>query len=294
MNDYNTNSDLDNYLLFTVIVEAGSITKAAKQLSLPKSKLSRRLAQLEQQLGSQLLIRTTRSQQLTEHGLLLYQQCQPHIAALASMEQLIYESQNKIKGQLKLLLPLEFFNRVVGQLITNFALQHAELEIQCAHYTQGTPEFDHQYDLVFVLHEQSLPATNWIGRTLLSFPQSIYQSQSIENKVDINLANISSEAAVVATENELWLFRDSNTQLVKPKVSTVMSSSEMRITACQRGLGLVKLPDYIAKTEENISALILEKPLLAQQLTLLYQSRNIPKKTRVFLDYFQSKIGCLS
>ncbi|MDT0603013.1 LysR family transcriptional regulator [Thalassotalea castellviae] len=287
---------LNGYLYFVTIVEQGSITKASRALSIPKSKLSRRLAQLEQQLGSQLLIRTTRKQQLTESGLLLYQACKPHVEALNVMESLVHDKQNKIKGKLSLLLPLEFFNKVISALITEFAFKYPDIEIHCHHYSDAYPEFDHQYDLVFVLHEKALPTSHWIGKTLLSFPQSIYaceNSQLADNNNTVEELLI--HKAITASESEQWLFRHNNSvQVFTPNIAMVLTSNEMRLEACQRGMGIVKLPDYIAKNNHKIKAISVEHNVMAQQLTILFQSRNIPAKTRTFIDYFQSKLGCLT
>ena len=59
-------TSLDDLSMFVSLVDSGSFTIAAKRLNIPKSKLSRHLVQLEKTIGSQLLIRTTRKQQLTE------------------------------------------------------------------------------------------------------------------------------------------------------------------------------------------------------------------------------------
>lgn len=286
---------LSDYLFFVTIVEEGSLTLASRKLSVPKSKLSRHLAQLEKQLGSQLLVRTTRRQTLTENGLQLYQLCKPHVEALSDIETTIGESAFKVKGTLRLLLPSEFFNKVISSLITDFALAYSDIEIHCHHYAEEYPEFDHQYDLVFVLHEEELPDSNWIGRTLLSFPQSIYSKENKCASAAKTISDLGECSVVCSNEKEQWLFRSADKiQLFTPKRAMVFSSQEMRVEACQRGVGLIKLPDYIAAGNSEIKPVDLTEALVAQRLTLLYQNRNIPAKTRTFLDYFQSKIGCLS
>lgn len=285
----------NGYLYFVTIVEQGSITQASQALSMPKSKLSRRLALLEEQLGSQLLIRTTRKQQLTESGLLLYQACKPHVEALNVMEHLVHDKQNKVKGKLSILLPLEFFNKVISGLITEFAFQYPDIEIHCHHYSSAYPEFDHQYDLVFVLHEETLPTSNWIGKTLLSFPQSIYVNKSQVIDESRSVEDLIHYRAIASSENEQWLFRNKESvQVFSPNIAMVLSSNEMRLEACQRGMGVVKLPDYIGRNNQKIKAFNIAGKVMAQQLTILFQSRNIPAKTRTFLDYFQSKLGCLA
>ncbi len=289
--------NLDNLSLFLSIVESGSLTGAAKALGMPKSKLSRRLALLESEIGSQLLVRTTRSQKLTETGEQLFRACKPHVEALKTAGASISDFISLPKGKLKILLPLEFFNQVMAELITEFALLYPEISVHCQHYSQEIPEQDLTYDLIFVLHEQSLPPSNWIAKTLLSFPQAIYASAKRNITKNIQPKELLGHSCILSQENQQWLFRESNnTMVIEPKTFMVLSSPEMRLAAVKRDLGIAKLPEYLINSDKGkdlIKRVMLCRSPVAQQLSVLYQSRTVAKKTRLFLDFFQSNIGCL-
>lgn len=281
--------------MFVSLVEAGSFTLAAKQLNIPKSKLSRHLVQLEQTIGSQLLIRTTRKQQLTESGHLLYQASKTHIDALREVEEEIGSFINEPKGQLNILLPLEFFNQVIGSLLTEFAKSYPKIKLNCNHYSTLLPDNDHHYELTFVLHETDLPASNWIAKTLLSFPQSIFAGSAFENNRELGLSVLQELPCILSEQQEQWLFRDgANIQSVSVQGRASFSSPSIRKQAVMQNLGVAKLPDYTCQQECNLQRLQLVKPPVALQLSVLYQSRDIPIKTRVFLDFFQSHLGRLS
>ena len=68
--------DVNDYLIFAELARAGSITEVARKLGLPKSTISRRLANLEERIGSRLINRTTRSQALTELGQAYLEYCE--------------------------------------------------------------------------------------------------------------------------------------------------------------------------------------------------------------------------
>ncbi len=301
-------NNLDDLLLFVTLVETRSFTLAAKKLGMAKSKVSRRLAQLEQKVGSELLIRTTRSQHLTESGRLLFCRCKTHIEALSHAQEELTSLIHEPQGTLNILLPLEFFNQVIGTLISDFCLLYPKIQLNCQHYSGTVPEFSPEFDLSFVLHEQTLPPSNWIAKELLSFSQSIYYSAKFENEVGHHELNSLLKKNVVEPEQlidyqcilseagEPWLFRDNDKiQVVNVEGRVVLTSPEMRLQASQQGLGLSKSPDYLLQKLhcERLHKLSLTKPLVAQRLSVLYQSRNIPIKTRTFLDYFQSNIGQL-
>ena len=68
----------------------------------------------------------------------------------------------------------------------------------------------------------------------------------------------------------------------------------MRQEATQRQLGLAKFANYECQADCKMKRVELNKAPIAQQLSVLYQSRNIAYKTRLFLDFFQDHIGRLS
>jgi len=298
-------SNLDDLHLFVSLVEAGSFTLAAKELGIAKSKLSRRLVMLEHKLGCELLLRTTRKQELTESGRLLFCACKEHIDALSKVEEELSSSLSQPQGKLNILLPLEFFNYIISTLIGDFLHRYPKISLHCQHYSGSVPEFDPKFDLCFVLHEQALPATNWIAKELLSFPQSIYispkiSSESVKNLVKkkvIKPEELTKFDCILAEENQPWHFRNDNKiEQVNVSGRVVLSSPEMRLQAVAQGLGLGKLPDYVLKNNEQaklLQRLELSQESVAQRLSVLYQSRNIASKTRTFLDYFQSNAGQL-
>jgi len=296
-------TNLDDLYLFVTLVEEGSFTLAAKKTRMPKSTLSRRLAQLEQKIGSELLIRTTRNKELTESGRLLYCAAKEHVEALSKIEEEVGSLIHQPQGQLNILLPLEFFNRIISVLITDFIELYPKIHISCQHYSDDIPKFDPHFDLCFVLHEQLLPASNWISKTLLSFSQSIYAPQNIDCSMIKKAEDLTEQNCILAQPNQPWLFRDNDkVQAISVKGQVTLSSPEMRQQAAEKGLGLCKLPDYALQqgTEltnklgnSHLKRICLDKQPIAQQLSVLYQSRKIPVKTRAFLDYFQSNIGKL-
>lgn len=80
MEQYASNIDPNDLLIFAHVAELGSFSRAAERLGLPKSSVSRRLAALEQRLGERLLLRTTRRQTLTEFGQLLLEHARQVVA----------------------------------------------------------------------------------------------------------------------------------------------------------------------------------------------------------------------
>ncbi|HJV94832.1 MAG TPA: LysR family transcriptional regulator, partial [Albitalea sp.] len=72
--------DLNDLFYFAKVIEKGSFAAAGRALGLPKSRLSRRVAALETQLGVRLIQRTTRKLALTDVGALYYQRCRAMLA----------------------------------------------------------------------------------------------------------------------------------------------------------------------------------------------------------------------
>lgn len=115
------NIDLNRTYLFIKIIEAGNISKAAELLNEPKAKLSRNLALLEEELGVQLVYRTTRQFKLTEAGMSYYQNSKEHIDALVQASSYLQDNEEEVSGLLRITAPDDIGVHVVTKIINEFS-----------------------------------------------------------------------------------------------------------------------------------------------------------------------------
>ena len=101
-------SQFDEMQMFVRIVDAGSISKAADQLGVAKSGVSRRLADLERRLGVKLINRTTRRSSLTEAGSAYYRGAVALLADVAELDASVASSESRLEGVLRVAVPLSF------------------------------------------------------------------------------------------------------------------------------------------------------------------------------------------
>jgi DNA-binding transcriptional LysR family regulator len=109
---------------FVRIVEAGSISRAADQLGLAKSGVSRRLADLENRLGVRLLTRTTRRSSLTDAGKTYYEGAVRLLSDVDELDTLVADSEASLEGGLRLAAPLSFGLAHLTPAIDEFVRAH--------------------------------------------------------------------------------------------------------------------------------------------------------------------------
>ena len=120
---------LEQLEAFVAVVDFRGFSNASDKLGYAKSMVSRRVSELEQRLGVQLLQRTTRRQSLTDAGREFYQRATQILDDLHEAEQVVADSQFEISGKIRLALPLGFGVRQLAQPIADFLLQHPDIEI---------------------------------------------------------------------------------------------------------------------------------------------------------------------
>lgn len=112
---------------FIHIVKATTMTGAATRLGVAKSAVSRRLSELEEQLGVELFHRTTRKLVLTESGQGFYTRCIQILADLEEAEHSVSEAHHELSGQLRVAAPLSFGLMHLGPAIIEFQKLHPKL-----------------------------------------------------------------------------------------------------------------------------------------------------------------------
>lgn len=116
--------DLNDMLYFAEVVECGGFAAASRRLGLPKSKLSRRVAQLEARLGVRLLQRTTRKLSLTDVGALYLRHCSAVRDEAQAAQEAVEHVQTEPRGTIRVTCPLTLALTTIGPLVPVFLARH--------------------------------------------------------------------------------------------------------------------------------------------------------------------------
>lgn len=112
--------DLNDLAYFTTVVDHGGFAPAERATGIPKSKLSRRVAELEERLGVRLLQRSTRRFALTDIGAEYVRHCRAMLAEAEAAEALIHEQTSEPRGMVRISCPPALLDDAVGDLLARF------------------------------------------------------------------------------------------------------------------------------------------------------------------------------
>ena len=292
------NPKLDDFLLFSKVVEMKNFSKTAEQLGMVKSMISKRISRLEKQLGVRLLHRSTRSMSLTEYGATLYEYTQRIEEEVNDAVEAMTLGQHQPKGRLKVVVPHSFGDYYLSQLVARFVDLFPDLHVE-VELSESFPRLtDSGFDLA--IHIGDPPATNDMSKLIgwhksvicaskdyfkrKGVPTSIYDLQYHNCLVQRNLPNAN-----------VWgfLFQKKKHQ-VSVSGNFVSNSPQSLKHAAMSGLGVVMLPDYMVKNEVADGTLQAVFHEYCPQNIGLYAvfpyTKHISPKLRVFLDFLSKNL----
>jgi DNA-binding transcriptional LysR family regulator len=123
-------ADLNSLAVFAKVAEAGSFSEAARRLKLPVSTVSRRIAELEDQLGVRLIERSTRSLRLTELGTELLEYAARSAELSEAVESVVSNRLSHVSGSLRLSAPPSISDTLLTPLVTTFQASYPNVRVQ--------------------------------------------------------------------------------------------------------------------------------------------------------------------
>lgn len=122
--------DLNDLYYFVQVVDHGGFASAGRALGVPKSKLSRRIALLEERLGVRLIQRSSRSFAVTELGQAYYGRCKAMLIEAEAAQTIIESTHAEPCGTVRLSCPIALLHAYVGPMLVGFAAQYPSVNIQ--------------------------------------------------------------------------------------------------------------------------------------------------------------------
>jgi len=290
---------LENMRIFVRIVEAGGVSKAADQLGMAKSGVSRCLVALENQLGVQLVNRTTRRISLTGVGREYYQAALKLIGDVSELDALTANAETSLQGHLRLAVPLSFGLCHLSAAIDVFIREHPGLTLHIDFSDRFVDLVELGVDLairISDLKDSSLRARRIcpIRLKLCASPAYLKEYGTPQRPEDLRNHNILS----YDTGSEATLkLRDGqgNERLVQTSAHMVANNGDFLRDMALAGHGIVMLPTFIAwqslANGELVSVLesYVQDPLNAW--AVYPQTRYLSHRARLFIDFLIDRFG---
>src|SRR5512133_2707550 len=169
----------DDFDAFCQVVEHGGFTAAARVLDRPKSSLSACVMRLEEQLGTRLLERTTRSLRLTEAGEALYRDIAKPFTQLRELADDAVAKGSRVQGTLRIAAPYEFGAHHLAQVACRIMAAHPQLKVHIDVEHARVALFERQYDLVFSAIEHSFAPSTVVTRSVYSLERALFASPEL-------------------------------------------------------------------------------------------------------------------
>lgn len=255
--------DLNDLYYYVKVVEHGGFSRAGLALGIPKSKLSRRVADLEQKLKVSLIYRSTRQFHVTDIGQVFYQQCKNVIDEAEIAHELICSVQSHPKGTIKLSCPVALLQVYLNDLLIDFMVQYPDIDIQILAVNRPVDVISEGLDLA--LRVRSLPLDDsglmmkvlGYSRRILVASPLLFKGKGVieepEMLVDYpmlaNTEHSQSYSLTLKNSEEL-----SFTQHFTPKLATTDVMTLYR--AALKGIGIARLPYGVVENELNTGELV--------------------------------------
>ena len=285
--------------VFVSVIEQGSFSKAAEKLGLTKSAVSKRITELESQLGVKLLHRTTRKLSLTEAGERYFENALVALRAAQEAEDAATELQNVPKGILRVSALMSFGRLHLAPMIPAFLKQYPRIELHMTMNDGGADMIAEGFDVAVRVGDYRKTVST--AKKIAPLHSVICASPAYiaEHGLPASPAALTHHNCILYTYhtvvNEWVFFRAGETKTVRVSGNYQVNNSEALRESLVQGLGVGRLPTFIAGEDIKAGRLI---PLLDQYVMphkTLYavfpEKQYLPEKVRVFLQFVIQNLG---
>ena len=288
-------SDLDDFYCFAQVVEHGGFSAAERATDIPKSKLSRRVYQLEERLGVRLIQRSSRHFAVTDIGMNIYRHAQVMINAAQAAHDLVDHLSVQPRGVIKVSLPVSIAQNEIAKILPQFLKMYPEIKVQLLVSNRRVDLINEGIDVALRVRSNLDTDPNLIIRKFTHIQQHLFASQAYLNQFGElkNPEDLMQHHILSMSDEHLdqYIVVHHQGQQKKIKVNpTVMGSDLMLLAqlACQN-CGIALLPDSIVKDYLASGELVRVLPEWSAAHGIfhaVYPSRRgqLPA-VRVFIDY---------
>ena len=290
---------LNSIRAFTKVVQHSSFAAAARDLRLSRSAVSKYVLELEEELGVQLLSRTTRSVTATENGQAYYERCLAILSDLEEADLTATRLQAEVRGLLRINAPMSFGTLHLARAVADFMEKYPDLRIQLLLSDQQVDPVQEGFDVT--LRIADLPASSMIARRIAPARRAICASPSYlaRHGTPKHPDDLRGHACLtyghLATGNQWKLTGPDGDHWIAIPWTLCTNNAEVLRDAAVQGRGIALLPTFIAGADfqqGRLATILTGYQVPEISIYAIYpETRHLSLKVRVFIDFLVERFG---
>jgi DNA-binding transcriptional LysR family regulator len=277
---------IQTFRIFARVAEVKSFTKAAESLGLPKASVSSQIQQLENELGTRLLQRTTRQVQLTHDGISFYERTKDLLSDVDELKTMFQSGPSDITGRIRVDMSSRMARFQIIPRLPEF------IEVDLVH--EG-------YDCV--IRGGSLSDSSLIAKKLkdihninVASPSYLKKYGTPKSLKDLERHYLVEYVSTFGEKPEGFEYVEADkTRFIPMKSFVTVNNAESYIAACEAGLGIIQNPRGTLEESLKKKRLVEILPKYRAEsmpIYLLYpHRRNLPRRVKVFMDWVETVVN---
>ncbi|MEX8194844.1 LysR family transcriptional regulator [Comamonas guangdongensis] len=293
--------DLNDMLYFVEVVERGGFAAAGRSLGIPKSRLSRRVAELEAHLGVRLLQRTTRKLSLTQVGETYLRHCQAMRDAALAASDAVAEVQTEPRGTIRVTCPVTLAQTVLGELMPEFLKRCPLVQVEMQVTNRPVNLVEEGVDVALRVRANLDDSGSMVLKRLDSSRQILVASPDLLERQgtprtldDLQLLDSMAMSAVDGHSSLLLVGPEGKEHRLQLQPRYVVDDLLTLKFAALAGSGMCWLPDYMCQEELAAGQLVQLMPDWAPPMGIVHavfpSRRGLAPAVRHFLDFLGERM----
>ncbi len=244
--------DLNDLYFFAAVVEHGGFSAAGRALGVPKSRLSKRVAQLEERLGVRLLQRTTRRFVVTEVGERFYGHCRAVLEEAQAAQDAVDELRAEPRGVVRLSCPVSLSQTVLAYVLPDFLALYPKMQVRVISSDRRVDVIGEGYDLAIRVRSKLDTDANLVIRSFGQARTLLVASPTLLNRLGrpAKPAELAKLPGLSMREHEgaqIWELVSATGQQVNVEMQARLITGDfaLLLESARRGMGVTLLPDFV-------------------------------------------------
>jgi DNA-binding transcriptional LysR family regulator len=288
--------DLNDLFYFARVVEHGGFAPAGRALGVPKSTLSRRIALLEERLGSRLLQRSSRQFGMTEIGETFHRHCLAMIAEAEAALEAVENNQAEPRGTLQVTCPVSLMLSLVAPMVSHFMTAYPRVSVRLSATNRRVDVIDEGVDVALRVRFPPLDSEGLVMKRLAESRQLLVASPILLDRIlhprsASELPRLPGIDLIRSTAKHAWTLQNAAGDAVDIEFEPRYAADDMFALrqAALDGIGVAQLPDYIVAEQVASGSLEVVLPKWMLPVGVIHavfaSRRGLSPAVRSFVDF---------